>query len=44
VSAREVSRLQQEHEEHSKDLQAQAGNARELETELAKAKEAELTL
>jgi hypothetical protein len=30
VSAREVSQLCQEHEEHIKDLQAQAGKALEL--------------
>jgi hypothetical protein len=44
VSAREVSRLQQEHEERIKDLQAQADSTKELETELAKAKEEELML
>jgi hypothetical protein len=44
VSAHEVSRLRQEQEEHIKDLQAQANKALGLEAELAKAKEAELTL
>jgi hypothetical protein len=44
MSASEVSRLHQEHEERIKGLQVQAGKAQELEAELAKAKEADLTL
>jgi bifunctional ADP-heptose synthase (sugar kinase/adenylyltransferase) len=44
VSACEVSWLRREQEERIKDLQAQAGRALRLEAELAKAKEAELTL
>jgi hypothetical protein len=43
LSASEVSRLCQDHEEHINDLQARAGRALDLEVELAKAKDAELT-
>jgi hypothetical protein len=44
MPASEVIRLHQEHEEHIKGLQVQAGRAQELEAKLAKAEEAELTL
>jgi hypothetical protein len=44
VSASEISRLQQEHEERSKDLQVQISRAQKLEAELVKAKEAESML
>jgi hypothetical protein len=44
VSANEVSQLHYEHEKSIKGLQVQAGRAQELEAELAKAKEVELTL
>jgi hypothetical protein len=43
LPASEVSRLCQDHEEHINDLQAQAGRDLDLEAELAKAKDAELT-
>jgi hypothetical protein len=44
VSASEISRLQQEHEERPKDLQVQTDRAQKLEAKLANAKEAESTL
>jgi hypothetical protein len=44
VLASEVSRLRREHEEHIKDLQAQADRALGLKAELVKANDAELTL